>query len=109
MSYILAIVVLLVIVLALFAANAALRRRVTARHDSIEDAMSDEREPLPSAHLIPDNTTPAGDTPEAHDELNPHDLPPDHPGREAAEEQAGGEEGTTRGHEDPSEVRSDRR
>jgi hypothetical protein len=41
--------------------------------------------------------TDLGDTPEAHDEVNPHDLPPDHPGRPAAEEQAGDEAGTTRG------------
>jgi len=41
--------------------------------------------------------TAVGDTPQAHDEINPHDLPPDHPGRQAAEEQAGGAEGTTRG------------
>jgi hypothetical protein len=70
--------------------------------------MSDETEPVPSSHLIPDDTTPAGDTPEAHDEINPHDLPPDHPGRQAAEEQAGSEERgdarTTRGDEDPSEA-----
>lgn len=48
--------------------------------------------------------TAVGDTPEAHDEINPHDLPPDHPGRRAAEEQAGGTEGTTRGHSDPPEA-----
>ena len=36
-------------------------------------------------------------TPEAHDEISPHDLPLDHPGREEAEHQAGGEEGETRG------------
>ncbi|MDX6723210.1 MAG: hypothetical protein QOD73_1614, partial [Solirubrobacteraceae bacterium] len=52
-----------------------------------------ETEPLPSSHLIPDDSTPAGDTPEAHDEINPHDLPRDHPGRQAAEEQAGEEPG----------------
>lgn len=81
--------------------NRAMTRRVEARHDSLEDAMSDETEPLPSTHLIPDNETPAGDTPEAHDEINPHDLPPDHPGRHAAERQAASDrEGgapTTRG------------
>ena len=54
-----------------------------------------EREPLGPA--TPDKETDAGDTPEAHDEINPHDLPPDHPGRPEAEAQAGGEEGTTRG------------
>lgn len=40
---------------------------------------------------------PLGDTPEAHDEISPHDLPLDHPGREEAEQMAGGDEGTTRG------------
>ena len=40
---------------------------------------------------------PLGDTPEAHDEINPHDLPLEHPGRHEAEHQAGGGEGTTTG------------
>jgi len=30
--------------------------------------------------------TAAGDTPEAHDEINPHDMPRGHPGRPAAEQ-----------------------
>ena len=70
--------------------------------------MSDD-DPRPSAHdseaseplgpATPDDQTDLGDTPEAHDEVSPHDLPPDHPGRAAAEEQAEGDdaEGTTRG------------
>ena len=41
---------------------------------------------------------PLGDTPEAHDEITPRDLPLDSPGRRAAEEQAGAMGGTTRGH-----------
>ena len=41
---------------------------------------------------------PLGDTPEAHDELNPHDVPRwDRATRMAAEEQSGGTEGTTGG------------
>src|SRR3954468_15517812 len=41
---------------------------------------------------------PLGDTPEAHDELNPHDVPKwDRATRMAAEEQSGGTEGTTGG------------
>lgn len=40
---------------------------------------------------------PAGDTDEAHDEISPHDLPPDHPGRKAAEEHAAAGDGTTPG------------
>ena len=47
--------------------------------------------------MTPDEETDLGDTPEAHDEVSPHDLPKDHPGRQAAEELAGGEGGTTRG------------
>jgi hypothetical protein len=47
--------------------------------------------------LTPDDETPAGDTPEAHDELSPVDLPPDHPGRREAERQSGGIGGTTEG------------
>ena len=51
----------------------------------------------PLGPLTPDDETPLGDTPEAHDEISPHDLPPGHPGRAEAERQAGGEEGTTHG------------
>jgi hypothetical protein len=59
------------------------------RHDDTAD------EPL--GPLTPDDETPAGDTPEAHDELSPVDLPPDHPGRREAERQSGGIGGTTEG------------
>ena len=54
-----------------------------------------EREPLGPA--TPDDETDLGDTPEAHDELSPLDLPKDHPAREEAERQAGGPGGTTEG------------
>ena len=105
MTALIAILTVVVLVAAVLALNALLRRRVTSRHDSLEDAMSDETEPVPSAHLIPDNETAAGDTPEAHDEINPHDLPAGHPGREAAEKKAEEEPSddgarTTRGDEE---------
>ena len=58
---------------------------------------SEASEPL--GPMTPDDETPAGDTPEAHDEISPHDLPPGHPGREEAERLAGGEDGTTRGNQ----------
>ena len=47
--------------------------------------------------MTPDDERPLGDTPEAHDEINPHDLPLDNPGRQEAERLAEGEEDTTRG------------
>ncbi len=59
------------------------------RHDQSAD------EPLGPA--TPDDETALGDTPEAHDEISPHDLPKDHPGREAVERASGGEDGTTGG------------
>src|SRR3954447_18538474 len=103
--YLIAAVMIAALVVGWALVNRAMTKRVAGRHDSIDDAMSDETEPIPSTHLIPDNETAAGDTPEAHDEINPHDLPPDHPGRTAAEEQADEEprdDGarTTRGDED---------
>jgi hypothetical protein len=68
------------------------------RHGGDRDAAMAEHEdwPIPSAHVTPDDATPAGDTTEVHSEITPHDLPRDHPGREAAEAQAGAG-GTTRG------------
>ena len=47
----------------------------------------------------PDPTRPLGDTAEAHDEINPHDLPLSNPGRQTAEKMASGVEGTTTGHD----------
>jgi hypothetical protein len=65
----------------------------TAGHAPPHDDEADE----PLGPMTPDDETDLGDTPEAHDEVSPHDLPPDHPGRHKAEELAGGEDGTTRG------------
>lgn len=80
----------------------AMSRRVAENHGSVEDAMSASSSTIPSAHLIPDDETAAGDTPEAHDEINPHDLPVDARGRIEAERQAAEHGGVTRGHEDPT-------
>jgi len=57
------------------------------------DRESDE----PLGPMTPDDETELGDTPEAHDEISPHDLPLDHPGRPEVERKAGGEDGTTEG------------
>jgi hypothetical protein len=37
---------------------------------------------------LTDDETPLGDTPEVHDEISPHDLPPDHPSRDETARQA---------------------
>lgn len=55
----------------------------------------DADEPL--GPLTPDDETPLGDSPELHDEISPHDLPPDHPGRAEAERRSDDPGDTTRG------------
>ena len=65
-------------------------------HDEKAPPHDDEADE-PLGPLTPDDETPLGDTPEAHDEISPHDLPPGHPGREETERLAGGEDGTTQG------------
>ena len=95
--YAIPVVILTVLVLAYAVFTRAMSKRIERKHGSLEDALSDEDEDIPSAHLIPDDETAMGDTPEAHDEITPHDLPLDHPGRQAAEAQAGHQGGTTTG------------
>jgi hypothetical protein len=69
--YLIAAVMIAALVIGWSVVNRGVSKKVADRHDSLEDAMSDESEPIPSTHLIPDNETAAGDTPEAHDEINP--------------------------------------
>jgi hypothetical protein len=57
----------------------------------------DDEAAEPLGPMTPDDETDLGDTPEAHDEISPHDLPQDNPGRAEAERLAGGEGGTTQG------------
>ncbi len=57
----------------------------------------DKESSEPLGPMTPDDETPLGDTPEAHDEITPHDLPLDHPGRDEAERLAGDDDETTRG------------
>lgn len=66
-------------------------------HDDTQPPPHDDQAEEPLGAVTPDDETPLGDTPEAHDEISPHDLPKAHPGRAAAEQQAGGPDGTTRG------------
>jgi hypothetical protein len=70
---------------------------IAMEHDDERRAPPHDRdadEPLGPA--TPDEETDLGDTPEAHDEISPHDVPKGHPGRQAAEDLAG-DEGTTSG------------
>jgi hypothetical protein len=56
-----------------------------------------ERSPATPDPVTPYRETQLGDTAEAHDEISPHDLPFDHPGRKAAERDAAKHNGLTRG------------
>jgi hypothetical protein len=101
--------VLMLLVLGYALVNWLLTRRVVREHGSLEHAMSESDDPVPATHLIADDETALGDTPEAHDEITPHDLPKSHPGRAEVEERLGDEGArrpprTTRGDADPSEA-----
>jgi hypothetical protein len=62
-----------------------------------ENAPTTEDADEPLGPATPDDETPLGDTPHAHDEIIPEDLPKDHPGRREAERQAAEGDGTVRG------------
>jgi hypothetical protein len=100
MAYVIAIVLILVIVAAYLLVNRAMAARVADKHGGdTQRALDDEREPIPSTHLITDDERPMGDTPEAHDEVNPRDIPKDNPARQEAEAHVGDDDdaGETKG------------
>ncbi len=102
-TYLLAGILVVVLVGIIFGVNYAAKKRIEkTHHGSLEEAMSDETEGIPAAHLLAeDDGTAVGDTDEVHDEISPHDLPKHHPGRAAAEAMVADEaDGTTKGHED---------
>lgn len=103
-TILIAVAILLVILAVAYGAQKLMAARVLRGDGSVEKAQSDADDAIPALLLIPDDSTPAGDNPDAHDEITPHDLPLTHPGRQAAERQAGDDDATTRGHEDPSDV-----
>jgi hypothetical protein len=77
-------------------AMATVREKTIAEGGRVRDAKAEDHDdPYPGLGM--DDDTPLGDTPDAHDEITPHDLPKDHPARREAERQAGGPHGTTRG------------
>jgi hypothetical protein len=91
MTWTIPILILVAIVAAALIVNQAARKRVARRHGGDTGrALSDEREPIPSTHLITDDERALGDTPDAHDEIHPRDIPKDNPARQEAEEQTAG-------------------
>src|SRR3954447_6334859 len=90
MAYVIAIVLLLVVIAFIFGVNRLMGGRLPEKPGGDpERALDDEREPIPSTHVITDGDRPAGDTPEAHDEIKPRDIPQDNPPRHEAEARAG--------------------
>jgi hypothetical protein len=75
---------------------ATVRARTPPGPAATDPSASADDDPFPG--VGPDDRRPLGDTPEAHDEITPRDLPRDHPGRHAAERQAAALGGTTPGH-----------
>jgi hypothetical protein len=97
--YLIPVAILAVLVGAYALLNQRISHRIVdTKHDGdVEGAMADNEDSVPAAHLIGDDERPLGDTQEAHDEISPHDIPKGAPERQAAEDQAGGEDGTTGG------------
>jgi hypothetical protein len=89
-DWVVPVLVLLVVVALGTAAVFALRARVERGADAIPAAQHESR-----------GERPLGDTADAHDDLSPHDLPKEHPGREEAERLSRFDrEGTTTGNVD---------
>lgn len=80
-------------VLVVLAAGAAIAQGIFGRYQTrTDEAAADDpsarREPMAGALHPASQDVALGDTGEAHDEISYHDLPPDHPGRHAAEQRA---------------------
>ncbi len=93
-------IVLLIVIGLLFVWQKGTKATMDRYDGDVEAAMSDDESSIPATPFIPDPVTALGDTPEAHSEINPHDLPIDHPGRQAAEEQVAHEAAETTGNEE---------
>ena len=84
-----------ILILGAICAAMAIGYRTLAGANRGPSGEADSSESIPAQ---PANASrPLGDTPEAHDEISPHDIPRDSPGRQAAEHMAGTDDGTTRG------------
>ena len=88
-----------ILVLAAICILAAIGYRMLAGSTSEDAGYADATDSMPKVPTSGDGR-PLGDTREAHDEVNPHDLPLSNPGRQTAEEMAGDEGGTTTGHDE---------
>jgi nitrogen fixation-related uncharacterized protein len=90
-------IVLLIVIGLLFLWQKGTKANMDRYDGDVEAAMSDDESSIPATPFIPDPVTALGDTPEAHAEINPHDIPIDAPERQAAEEQAAHETAETTG------------
>jgi hypothetical protein len=69
---------------ALWLAHVRQKTRATPDGALVDASADDHTDPVPG--LGADDLTPLGDTPDAHDEIIPQDLPKDHPARPAVED-----------------------
>lgn len=90
------LILALVLLVAFFIVR-ALNARIDEREQDVEGGP--DSPDIPATGLPADDGAALGSTDEVHQEVNPHDLPIDHPGRHQAEREAG-LAGTTRGHEE---------
>jgi hypothetical protein len=83
-------VVLVALLAVAVTGNRFLTKKQLERHDGdTGGVLADSEDPYPAVPPFGSDDRPAGDTPDAHDEINPRDLPKwDRSAREAAEHEA---------------------
>lgn len=87
-SYAIAPVILLVLLLGVAALASLTARNKIAGHGGDTRAVeADSEDPVPTQVQVED--APLGATPDVHGDLDPHDIPKDHPSRPAVEQAAG--------------------
>ena len=80
-----AILLAILIAAGMFDAFAA-RRKVARHRGDIDSVEADEGDTF--ATMVADERAPMGATSQSHEDIDPHDLPPDHPSRRAVEERS---------------------
>ncbi len=80
-------ILMLILVLGAGFDEVTARRKLERHGESTPEFDADSRDSFPA--MTDDEDVPLGATREAHDELDPHDLPLDHPSRETVDERNG--------------------
>jgi len=84
-EFVLPVVIFAVVIALAVGVVVAVGRSKQQNHASSHEANADEDDAVPGTQFLPDERAPLGASPEAHEELGEHDLPPDSRARSQAE------------------------